>query len=86
MGAAQTRGESAYKINFNRENKIGQGSDWSRYKILRKYDSKVCAVKISSSLTSTENPLVISTACFAMWALLGVVTEMGKTSLAFLSN
>jgi hypothetical protein len=49
MGAAETRGEGAYKINFNSENKISQGSDWSIYKILRKYDSKVCAVKINYS-------------------------------------
>jgi hypothetical protein len=46
MGAAQTRGEGAYRMKLNDEKLIGRG-EWTRvYKILRKDNSKVCAAKI----------------------------------------
>ncbi len=46
MGAAQTRGKGAYRIKLNDEKKIGEGKFGIVYKILRKYDNKVCAAKI----------------------------------------
>jgi hypothetical protein len=58
MGAAQTRGEGAYRIKINPENFIGEGSYARVYKILRKYDNKVCVAKIFNMSKKLSEPTV----------------------------
>ena len=58
MGAAQTRGEGAYKMEISEKNKIGEGSFAEVYKIKRKDNNQVFAAKKFnvpiSMLTSPE--------------------------------
>ena len=46
MGAAQTRGEGAYKMEISEKNKIGKGSYAEVYKIKRKDNNQVFVATI----------------------------------------